>query len=435
METVPVRGGHVVVDDVGGPGRPVALLVAGTGCSMDLWRPDLVAALVAAGLRVVRFDQRDTGMASADPAGAPTYGLPDLVDDALAVLDALGVGAAHWVGFSQGGWVAQLAAVHHPERVLSLGLVATRPVAHGPNAPDLPEVSDALMATFSEPAPPSPEPGDVEAWIDHLVAGERPFASATVPFDEVDVRALAAVVVERTRDLDAMLVNHTVAPQGDGWRHLLPTVSVPTTVVHGEDDPLFPVGNGVALAAEIPHATLHRVAGMGHELPARVRPTVAALVVETVRRSEATAAPIDALAAVHLGGDHLVTMADTEVRPSEVHGRGLFATAGRAAGTLLGTLDGQVVDPDVAPDALDALEWNALSPTALLVRPLRTSYGFMNHSADPNVAVDPDGRGLRASRTIEVGDELTVDYLAQPVPPAYLSSPEVARLGGASGHR
>ena len=98
---------------------------------MDFWRADLCETVASGGLRVIRFDQRDTGMASADPAGAPSYGLPDLVDDALAVLDAVGVDSAHWVGFSQGGWVAQLAAIGHPDRVASLTLIATRPVAYG----------------------------------------------------------------------------------------------------------------------------------------------------------------------------------------------------------------------------------------------------------------------------------------------------------------
>lgn len=429
MATVPVRGGHVVVDDSGSDADPAVLLVAGTGGSMDFWRADLCEALAAAGRRVIRFDQRDTGMASADPAGAPTYGLPDLVDDSLAVLDALGVDRAHWVGFSQGGWVAQLAAVEHPHRVASLTLIATRPVAHGPNDPDLPEVNEALMAAFASAAP-APAPDDVDGWVDYLVDGERPFASARVPFDAADARALATVVVERSRDLGAMVSNHPIAPQGDRWRDRLNRVTVPVSVVHGEDDPLFPLGNGEALASELRDATLHVVPGMGHELPARVRPAIARVIVATVRRGEdaRTPAPIDELVERHLGGTHLATVPHTEVRPSEIHGRGLFATAPIAAGTLLGTLDGQVVDPTVNPAVVDALEWNALTPSALLVRPIRTSYGFMNHSDRPNVTVDADGRRLRARTGIDAGDELTIDYLAQPVPEQYLRSPEVRRL-------
>ena len=285
LMTVPVRGGHVTVDDTGAGRGPAVLLVAGTACSMDFWRPDLCESLVGAGYRVIRFGQRDTGEASADPAGAPTYSLPDLVDDAITVLDATGVDVAHWVGFSQGGWVAQLAAIHHPERVASLTLIATRPVAHGPNDPDLPEVSNALMETFVTPSP-APDPGDTHGWIEYLVDGERPFASSTRPFDVADARALATRVVERTTDLDAMLTNHPLAPQGAPWRGRLGEIAGPVTVIHGEDDPMFPLGNGEALARELPAAHLHVIPGMGHDLPAHARPTIAAIIIEAVSRGE-----------------------------------------------------------------------------------------------------------------------------------------------------
>lgn len=427
--TIPVRGGHVVVDELPSskPG-PTVLLLAGTSCSMDFWRPDLCAALVDAGLRVIRYDQRDTGLASADPAGAPTYGLPELVDDAFAVLDAMAIESAHWVGFSQGGWVAQLAALRDPRRVASLTLIASRPVAHGPNDPDLPELSDTLLAAFTESAP-SPAPDDKEAWIELLVDGERPFASPHREFDADDARALAAAVVERTRDLEAMITNHPIAPQGERWRERLGELTVPVTVVHGEDDPLFPLGNGEALAREIPGATLHVITGMGHELSARVRPTVAAMIIDAVRRADGPPpGTIDDVADRHLGGRHLQTLASTEVRPSPIHGRGLFATGEFDAGSLLGVLDGQLVDAADHPAVIDALEWNAVTTSTLLVRPIRTSYGFMNHSDQPNVVIDPDARRLWARTSIAPGDELTIDYLAQPVPESYRRSAEARRI-------
>jgi hypothetical protein len=95
---------------------------------------------------------------------------------------------------------------------------------------------------------------------------------------------------------------------------------------------------------------------------------------------------------------------------------------------VLCRLDGQVVDAQCYPAVVDALEWNALTPRLLLVRPLRTSYGYINHGKRPNVAIDADGYTMRACQPIAPGDELTMDYFAQPVPQAYLDSDEAAAL-------
>jgi pimeloyl-ACP methyl ester carboxylesterase len=425
-ELIQVNGIEVPVETIGDAAAPAVLLVAGTGCSLDFWREDLCAALVAGGARVVRYDQRDTGMAPADPPGSPAYGLPDLLDDAIGVLDALGIASAHWVGFSQGGWVAQLAAIREPQRVASLALVSTRPTGHGPNDADLPEPGERLLAAFAEDAPP-PDPADREAWIEYLVAGERPLASTRVPFEEDDAREHAARVATRTRDLLALISNHQLAPQGPPWRAHLDRIGVPTTVVHGADDPLFPLANGCALAREIPGAELRVLPDVGHELPRRARPLVARAILATVARARR---PISLAASAVLGVEHLVTIAGAEPRPSAIQGVGLFATAGFAGGETLGGLDGQEVDPGEHPAVVEALEWNALAPDRLLVRALRTSYGLINHSPDPNVEVAGDGRALVARRDIAPEEELTLDYFDQPLPERYLAGPEAARLRG-----
>lgn len=172
---------------------------------------------------------------------------------------------------------------------------------------------------------------------------------------------------------------------------------------------------------------------MGHELPTRVRPAVAAVIINTVARTQgAPTAPMDKLVVNHVAGGHLHTIDRTEVRKSEIHGRGLFATAPVAAGTVLGALDGQLVDPIAHPEVVDTLEWNAITPSSLLVRPIRTSYGYMNHSEHPNVAIDADGRRVWAHAPIEAGEELTIDYFAQPVPECYLQSNEAQRLRAAN---
>jgi hypothetical protein len=138
---------------------------------------------------------------------------------------------------------------------------------------------------------------------------------------------------------------------------------------------------------------------------------------------------IDLFADRMLGGaPYIETIAGLELRASPIQGRGMFAQRAWAAGELLCILDGQVVDVTRHPAVIDALEWNALSPQRLLVRALRTSYGFINHSGRPNTRIDEDGRTMRACRPIAPGDELTMDYFEQPVPPAYLASPEAAAL-------
>lgn len=138
---------------------------------------------------------------------------------------------------------------------------------------------------------------------------------------------------------------------------------------------------------------------------------------------------IDLFAIRMLGGAACIeTIPGAAVAPSTIHGHGLFSLRARAADEVLCVLDGQVVDVDAHPAVIEALEWNALDPRYLLVRALRTSYGYINHGTQPNVAIDGDGRTMRACRPIAAGDEFTMDYFAQPVPPAYLDSDEAAAL-------
>lgn len=270
--TVDVDGGRLDLESWGDPADPAVLLLAGTSCTRDWWPPSFCHSLVAKAARVIRFDQRDTGSSTHWPAGAPRYGLPDLVADAIAILDALAVTDAHLVGFSQGGWVAQNLAVHHHDRVASLTLVATRATAHGPADPDLPEVTDALLTAWD--ALEEPNWNDPAAVLDHLVEGERVLAGDR--FDESTVRAVCAAAIARTPELQAIRSgdNHTIMNTGPRWRETLDRIVAPTTVLHGSLDPLFPPRHGRSLADEIPGAQFRLLPGVGHELPERAWPAV-----------------------------------------------------------------------------------------------------------------------------------------------------------------
>jgi hypothetical protein len=124
----------------------------------------------------------------------------------------------------------------------------------------------------------------------------------------------------------------------------------------------------------------------------------------------------------------LQTIGDVRLGPSAIHGRGVFTTRPRAPGELLTMLDGQLVSAGCSEHVLWELEWNAVSATLLLVRALRTTYGFINHALEANLTIGPDRRTLRSSRAVQAGEELTLNYLEQPLPPAYLNDRRSAYL-------
>lgn len=256
-------GVQLCVQDLGPADAPALLLLGGFGWSMDAWDDALCARLVARGRRVLRYDQRDTGRSTTWPAGAPAYAASDLLADAVAVLDACGVARAHVVGLSAGGGLAQHLALRSRDRVATLTLVSTSPV--GPDAPDLPGTSPALLAALAA-APPLPDASDRAALVDAVVEGERPYAGRE--FDETRARALAERVVDRSTDLAASLTNHPLAPDDlPADVHLADLAGLPTLVVHGTADPVFPPAHGRALAAAVPGARLLELDGVGHELP------------------------------------------------------------------------------------------------------------------------------------------------------------------------
>lgn len=266
---------ELCVDAFGTRTDEPVLLAAGTSCSMDWWPAAFCGMLAERGLFVIRFDQRDTGESTYDPPGQPSYALPDLVSDAIGVLDYFDTSPAHWVGFSQGGWVSQLAALDHPERVRSLTLLSTRATGHGPADPDLPEVSDSLLAAWGE-ASTEPDWDNPEEVTRSLIEGERSIAGRE--FDETHARAIAESCVHRAHQIRSAVMNHPMADQGPRWRERLKDIAAPCLIIHGTADPLFPIGNAEALAHEIPRAQLERLEGVGHELPPRVWGRVADLI-------------------------------------------------------------------------------------------------------------------------------------------------------------
>jgi pimeloyl-ACP methyl ester carboxylesterase len=271
-QIVQANGVELCVQSFGDPGHPPVLLIAGGASSMLHWADEFCDRLAAGSRLVVRYDHRDTGRSVTYPPGAPQYTGRDMAEDAIGVLDAFGVGAAHVVGISMGGGIGQFLGVHHPERVASLTLISTSPLGNGAVDEDLPPMSGEAAAEFG--AVSEPDWSDRRAVLDYLIAQERLCTSKSRPVAEAFIRELAQRTLDRAIDIASMNNHFQVEEGASTAREQLAEISVPTLVVHGAEDPVFPLPHGVALAGAIPGARLLSLEQTGHELPPAVWDTV-----------------------------------------------------------------------------------------------------------------------------------------------------------------
>jgi len=265
---------ELCTEPFGDPADPPVLLVMGVGASM-LWWDERFCRMLADGARfVIRYDHRDTGRSVTYEPGHPGYTGADLVADAAGVLGAYGLPSAHIVGVSAGGAFAQLLALDFADRVRSLVLISTSPATPGNRGlPSPTEEFGRFVATAEV------DWSDPDSVIEYLVGYSRVLAGGQRPFDEEASRDLARREVERARNV-AALQNHDAISDGDRPPASLPSITVPTLVIHGTADPMFPFAHGEALAREIPGATLLPLEGAGHGLDRADREIVARAILE-----------------------------------------------------------------------------------------------------------------------------------------------------------
>jgi pimeloyl-ACP methyl ester carboxylesterase len=265
MTTVEANGVTLGVEHFGDAAAPLVLLAGGT--TMLSWPDPLCEALARGGRHVVRYDLRDCGASTiADPT-APAYTLRDLAADAAALAGELSDRPAHLAGIGVGGMVAQVATLDHPDAFSALTLAGTRPVAPGPVDDDLPDHDAATMDRLVSRSMPD--------WSDRAAVAEFAAAGAEILGDDP---AAARAIAERTWDrtpstdpatqmanqLGTMFARLDCEPR---WRERLREIAIPALVVHGRRDPFFPVGNGEALAREIPYARLLVLERAGTAIP------------------------------------------------------------------------------------------------------------------------------------------------------------------------
>ncbi|MQA84577.1 MAG: alpha/beta fold hydrolase [Streptosporangiales bacterium] len=243
---------------------------------MLAWADDFCERLAAGSRFVIRYDHRDTGRSVSYQPGAPPYTLRELTADAVGLLDAFGLEHAHLVGTSMGGGIVMLAALDHPDRVASLTLVAT-----SPGGPDLPPMSEEFLAHVGGAR--RSDWSDRAAVIDHIVDFLRLLSGGSPHFDQAAARDEIGRDVDRTVNIASSQINHFTIDPGDPVRDRLGEIRVPTLVVHGTLDPVFPLGHALAMEKEIPGARLLTLERTSHELPPAVWDVVVPAIVQHTR--------------------------------------------------------------------------------------------------------------------------------------------------------
>ncbi|MEU4807360.1 alpha/beta hydrolase [Actinosynnema sp. NPDC023587] len=262
----PTNGIRLWYRDEGRPGGEPLLLIMGLNSQLVLWPDEVVQGLGELGYRVIRFDNRDCGRSdkiagTVPPGGGPAYHLVDLAADTVGLLDHLDIPRAHLVGASMGGMIAQLIAIHHPERAATLCSIMS---TTGNPLVGLP-TREAVEAVTK------PTPTEREAAIDHIAEVYRVIGSRTHADAERERRRrFATESYDRgfhprgaERQFAAILNAVDRTPR-------LRQLDLPTTVVHGVEDSLIDVSGGRATRDAIPRSTYLEFPDMGHDLP-RVR--------------------------------------------------------------------------------------------------------------------------------------------------------------------
>lgn len=275
----------------GDPGAPPLLLVMGLASQMLLWDEQFCEQLAARGFRVIRFDNRDVGRSSIlHDAPVPTrwqlalrqssgasYTLEEMADDCAGLLDHLGISAAHVVGASMGGMIAQLVAIRHPDRVLSLVSIMSTTGGRRVGRPD-PRVALRMLR---------PSPRTRDAYIEQHLETYRIIGSNAFDVDEEGKRERAGRLFDRgTHPAGAARQMAAIVTARDRTADL-GQIQVPTTVIHGDQDPLVNISGGRATAQAVSGAELVVIPGMGHDLPREVWPQVLDAIERTAARGAA----------------------------------------------------------------------------------------------------------------------------------------------------
>lgn len=257
---------------------------------MNWWDTEFCRQLAGRSFQVVRYDNRDTGrstwlrehrvtrsdiLRAYAGRGTAPYSMADLAGDALAILDELGVAAAHIVGISMGGMIAQTLAIEHPDRVLSLTSIMST-TGHRLVGWQHPKLIPSLLGKGGQ---------GLEGYIEQTLKGWHRIGSPAYPAEHESLVARAVETYERGHSKSGVMRHIvTVATQPNRTRALA-KLTIPAMVIHGREDRLIHRSGGRATAKAIPDAELLEIGGMAHDLPKPLWDMIIDAIVRTAQRA------------------------------------------------------------------------------------------------------------------------------------------------------
>ncbi|MGX1640880.1 alpha/beta fold hydrolase [Sphingobacterium sp. NPDC055431] len=240
--------------------NPAVVLIAGATVSMLFWDSEFCQKLADKGLFVIRYDFRDTGQSTSVPEGEASYDIVDFAEDLVAIIDAYEIPAAHLVGISLGGMIAQIVAIKHPERVKSLCLFSTMP--WGDSDIPVPEMDPMILEFHAKAAEIDWENEDKV--IHYLLEGSH-LMSGKKPLNVLRAENYLRESYRRAKNFRSQF-NHASIAGGMEYYNQLDKINVPVLVIHGTEDIICHFQNAISLMQKIKGQNLVVLEGTGHEL-------------------------------------------------------------------------------------------------------------------------------------------------------------------------
>ena len=284
MPTIKANGIDIWYETFGRADDPTILLISGATAQAIGWDCEFCERIASGGRQVVRFDNRDVGL-SQWFGDEDLYDLHDMVADTVGLMDTLGIERAHVAGASMGGMIAQLMAIGHPERVHTLTSIISSPAKTGD--PEFEPGDPRVMETAVGMA--GLRVGTREERIEASLPLWRILAGSRYPFDEQWWRDWIGQSADRAWHPEVMAHHPAAIERTEPWHGNLGKVRAPTLIIHGMEDPIFPISHAQRMAELVPNAKVLWLEGVGHEMPPACWDEVITALLEHTGRTAAIA--------------------------------------------------------------------------------------------------------------------------------------------------